>query len=83
MMILTCRRSSGLRGLDAVPLCLSLRVLNLSCNQLADVRSLVSLVALEELDLSANNITSLGRRADVLCVTHELDVSAKYDGTYL
>lgn len=50
----------GLSELGAVPLCTSLRMLNLSCNQLVDVRPLVSLVTLEELDLSANNISNLG-----------------------
>ena len=52
--------AAGLAELGAVPLCLSLRVLNLSCNQLASVGALGALSALEELDLSANLVTNLG-----------------------
>ena len=46
--------------MGAVSLCISLRILNLSYNKLVNVRLVTSLVNLEELDLSANHITSLG-----------------------
>ena len=53
--------ATGLTQLGAVPLCHSLKVLNLSCNQLSSVGELRVLVALEELDVSANQITALGK----------------------
>lgn len=52
--------AAGLTQLGAVPLCHSLKVLNLSCNQLSSVGELHVLVVLEELDISANQITALG-----------------------
>ena len=56
-----------------MPLCLSLRVLNLSCNQLQEVKALSCLSGLEELDLSANFVSCL--RTSSLSLIAEAPVS--------
>ena len=51
----------GLHSVGSLPKCSQLRILNLSCNHLTSAVALGSLPNLEQLDLSANQIASLGQ----------------------
>lgn len=51
----------GLHSVGILPRCSQLRILNLSCNHLTSAAALGSLPNLEQLDLSANQIASLGQ----------------------
>lgn len=53
--------TSGLTSCGCIPQCIQLRVLNLSLNQLSSLSPLSTLTSLQHLDLSANEITSIGQ----------------------